>query len=257
MQAHAGGLSRLRARRRAARRRSRPICARCSRSLRSEAERHGARVEVEAKGDLDGQGAADARSSAASAISSPTPSATADAIVLKATREQRFVDDPRRRRRAGHRARASRGRVPPVPSAGRGAQPGRRRLRAWPGHRPRHRPLAWRRHHARDQPAGGLRASVGCRREPAGAAAAPVSAGLRRTRLDGASPRIHHPHREERRLGEARLERRGRRKRKRRHRAGVLNTLNCLTNQTARRRSSGSVRSSARRRSWWRRARRP
>ena len=73
--------------------------------------------------------------------------------------------DSCRRRRAGHRARTSRGCLPPVLSARRGAQPGRKRRRARPGDRPRHRPLAWRRRHARRQPDGRL---AGERAHPGG-----------------------------------------------------------------------------------------
>ena len=94
------------------------------------------------------------RSSAASAISSPTPQRHGQTHSRsRATREQRIRHHLRRRRRAGHPARTARGRVPAVPAARRSAQPGRRRLRPRPGDRPRHRPLAWRRHHAVDQPA--------------------------------------------------------------------------------------------------------
>ena len=59
-----------------------------------------------------------------------------------------------RRRRAGHPAAVARGRVQAVPAPRRRPQPGRRRHRAWLGHRPRHRPLPRRRHHARRQPDG-------------------------------------------------------------------------------------------------------
>ena len=59
-----------------------------------------------------------------------------------------------RRRRPGHSRRHARGSVQAVPAARRRPQPGRGRHRAGPRDRPRHRPLAWRRHHARRQPDG-------------------------------------------------------------------------------------------------------
>ena len=63
-------------------------------------------------------------------------------------------DGDGRRRRAGHSGRHARGSVQAVPAARRRPQPGRGRHRPGPRHRPRHRPLAWRRHHARRQPDG-------------------------------------------------------------------------------------------------------
>ncbi len=67
---------------------------------------------------------------------------------------------PCRRRRPRHAAPPARGGVQAVRAPRRGAQPGRGRLRPRPRDRPRHRALAWRRHHARRQPLGGLRATV-------------------------------------------------------------------------------------------------
>ena len=63
-------------------------------------------------------------------------------------------DGDDRRRRAGHSRQYARGSVQAVPAARRCPQPGRRRHGPGAGHRPRHRPLAWRRHHARRQPDG-------------------------------------------------------------------------------------------------------
>jgi len=66
-----------------------------------------------------------------------------------------LFDHHRRRRRTGHSAWHARGSVQAVPAAGRRPQPGRGRHRFGTCHRPRHRALAWWRHHARRQPDGG------------------------------------------------------------------------------------------------------
>ena len=72
-----------------------------------------------------------------------------------------LADRDRGRRRPRHPAASARGGVQAVPAARRRPQPGRRRHRPRPRHRARHRPLARRRHHAVGfSPLGGLRATV-------------------------------------------------------------------------------------------------
>ena len=120
--------------------------------LRSDAERHGAQVAVEAKGDLNVRvrplAIKRCLGNLVANAAAPRPDDRAHGDARAALRHH-----PRRRRRPGHRRRAPRGRVPSVPPPRRGAQPGRRRLRPRPGDRPRHRALARRRDHPADQPA--------------------------------------------------------------------------------------------------------
>ena len=78
----------------------------------------------------------------------------ADKIAISGHRDHRYltvtVDDDG----PGIPVRDARGSVQAVPAARRRPQPGRRRHRPWACDRPRHRPLPWRRHHARRQPDG-------------------------------------------------------------------------------------------------------
>ena len=134
--------------------------------LRSEAERHGAPVGVETKGDLTVKVRPLAIKRCLGNLVA-NAQRHADTIVVRALREQRFVivhvddDGP------GIPPEHARGRVPAVLPARRGAQSGRGRLRARPGDRPRHRALAWRRHRAFGKPAGRRSGPVcGYRLEP-------------------------------------------------------------------------------------------
>ena len=120
--------------------------------LRADAERHGARVEVEAKGDLNVRVRPMAIKRCLGNLVA-NAERHAQTIALQGGARAALRHHLRRRRRAGHCARTSRGCVPAVPPARRSAQPGRRRLRPRPGDRPRHRALARRRNHPFEQPA--------------------------------------------------------------------------------------------------------
>ena len=121
--------------------------------LRSDAERHGARVGVEAKGDLNVKVRPLALKRCLGNLVA-NAQRHGQTIVVRAAREQRFVaihvDDDGPGIAPEHREDVFR----PFLPARRSAQPGRGRFGTGAGDRARHRALARRRHRSGDEPAG-------------------------------------------------------------------------------------------------------